>query len=165
MKKLLLILGLLCITSAAYADKEKHICTGLVEGLDDSDLVSARSFTTTRSNDNRSAFNLLNVYIDHDDSANGTVTRVDMTCVGITDNLDSPGSTEEFIIQVCSVSSGVCTSSDNDFQKTVSGTEDKKWIWRVDVSGLQNIKCTFDAGAGSGHADDRLDVDYQFCVN
>ena len=150
---LLVAAFMLCPTQALARG---GVCTPRVAAIEDSDLTSSRSFTATR-NTRHSHMGWLKVRVNHNDSANGTVTRVDMTCVEV--DRDSV----EFILQDCSISSGVCTSSDVDWQKTVSGSEDKKWVWRVDVSALKSVKCTFDAGAGTGHADDAFDVDYQYC--
>lgn len=147
--------ALLAYLSSAEA-QSAGICTPLVKSIVDSDLSSARSFTATR-NSLSTDTSILKVNILHDDSAAGTVTRVDMTCVEV--DRDSI----ELTLQDCAVAAGVCTSSDVSWQKTLSGAEDKNWPWRVDVESLQSVKCTISAGAGSGHANDRLDVHYQYC--
>lgn len=166
--KLLALIAVFALPAVAEARRQPaQLCTPLVSGLSDTDLTSSRSFTTSRTDVGNSSYNLLVVYINHDDSTSGSVTRFDMAAVVVVPDLTTADNndTAEYIIQSCAVSAGVCTSSDNDWQKTVSGSEDKKIVWRIDVSGYQDVKVTFDAGAGSGHADDRFDAAYQYCVN
>ncbi len=166
--KLTALLCVLLVPVVGQASRRaQNLCTPLVHGLEDSDLTSSRSFTTSRTDADKSAYNILTVYVNHDDSANGSVTRFDMTAVAVIDDLTTADTTDtaEYILQSCAVSAGACTSSDVDWQKTVSGSEDKKIVWRIDVAGVQDIKVTFDAGAGSGHADDRFDAFYQYCLN
>ena len=145
-----LVLGFASIVHA-----NPNICTPPIYPLIDSDLTTSRSFTLVRNT--HSSANILKVGIKHDDSASGSVTRIDMVCYDV--GVD----TTNYLMQSISVSAGTGTSSDAAWQKTVSGSEDKNWSWRVDVLGFPVVKCTLSAGAGTGHANDRLDVTYQLC--
>ena len=116
-------------------------------------LINAATFDAARSfnlnfNQYGGGFDVLSIYLEFTD-ANSSVTRFDGNC---TTSLN--GNTTDFEIQDCAVAAGVCTSSDTEWQKATPGTAN--WVWRVDVSGYQDVECTFDVGAGAGAAADLL---------
>ena len=84
--------------------------------------------------------------------ANDSVTALTMTCTGSMDN-----NTTDYTLQSVSVSSGVGTGSNSSWVFDPSGvTSPKRWLWRVDIEGIEDVECTFtDTG---GVVADILDV-------
>ena len=63
--------------------------------------------------------------------------------------------TNLFVLQDCSTASGVCTSSDASWSKAISAA-DKKWVWRVDGTGMYYLSCT--ATVTNGTANEHITV-------
>lgn len=73
-----------------------------------------------------------------------------MSCTVTPTAGDTAGAAQE-----CTLSSGVCTSDDASWKKSVTGS--KAWVWRVDIGGYPgDVKCVFSA-AGAG-ANDKITV-------
>lgn len=152
------VVGAALLTNVAIADSSPHVCTPKVECLTAVDTTSAQTCTITRSSGTTS-MGVATFYLDWDDNS-GTVTQMDMTGCEASDDKG----TTWFAIQDCAVSSGVCTSTDASWEKTLTLNTDDTWVWRVDIEGYQTVRCTFDDGAGTANANDELDVSYQLCV-
>ncbi len=104
--------------------------------------ASTRSFTLS----DIQGWGLLILYIDH--SAHSTLTKVVMTCTASND-----ASTTDFEIQGCTMSNGDCYSYDGSWIKgdpvAISGV--KRWPWRIDTMGFENVSCSFVFTNGSAN--------------
>jgi len=142
MKKLFLILSLLFIPVFVQAAPvgPAHRTTKAVTLINNQDLTASR--TATVAIDLTKGFAVWVLYINHTNTA---ATALAMTCTGSHDN-----NVTKYVIQSCSVSSGVCTSDDASWSKTVSGN--KNWPWRVNILGYRDAQCVFTDTAG-GAAD------------
>jgi hypothetical protein len=155
MKKILFVVMLFSSTASAQriAEGPLNLTRRANQGgklLDAATLAADRSFTISTSG--ARGYGLLTLYISLTWDA---ASAVALTCTGSND-----GNTTDYALQSCSVASGACTSSDASWSKAV--TASKKWIWRVDVEGIEDIECTFtDTGGG---ASDTLTVYGQFAV-
>jgi hypothetical protein len=109
-------------------------------------LDASRSFTLTAAN--TKGHNLLMLVVNH--GTHNTATAIQMSCTGSYDGTGTSGT-----LQDCAVSSGTCTSSNASWSKAVSGTA--AWIWRVDITGIPQVTCTFTDTAGD--ASDKLTVE------
>ena len=69
-------------------------------------------------------------------------TAVNMKCYG---SMDSNQTFAQF--QACSVSSGVCESTNASWSKTVSSSTN--WIWRVDFLGNSDVRCEIECVGGT----------------
>lgn len=78
------------------------------------------------------------IYVTVTDGSN-SVTALNMTCYG-----SKNGGTTLYTLQSISVASGVGTSYDASWTKDPSAiTSPKRWIWRVDIEGIEDAKCIF----------------------
>ena len=95
---------------------------------------------------NSGVWGVLVVYVSVVDTGDG-VTALNMTCTASDDN-----NTTAYTLADCDVSSGVCTTYMASWTFNPRGvTSPKRWVWRVDIEGLEDIKCTFsDTGGGAG---------------
>jgi hypothetical protein len=91
------------------------------------------------------AWGLLVVYAYLTD-ANDSVTALTMTCYARKGGND-------YTLQSIAVAAGVGTSTDASWVKDASGStaaDTKLWVWRVDIEGYEDVKCTFtDTGGNS----------------
>ena len=77
--------------------------------------------------------------------ANDSTTAVTMTCTTSADN-----NSTDYTLQVCTTAAGACTSSNASWVKDPSAiTSPKRWVWRVDVEGLEDYECTFTDTGGA----------------
>ena len=114
--------------------------------------LDAASTTFTYDNlPKNGTWGLMLVYVKVTDS-NDSVTALTMSCTGSIDD-----NTTDYSMTSCSVTAGVCTSTVATFVIDPSGiTSPKKWLWRVDIEGIEDIQCVFtDTG---GLIADTLDV-------
>jgi hypothetical protein len=74
-------------------------------------------------------------------------TRVDITCSGARRKSRGSAVVKLFVLQACTVASGVCTLDDAIGQKDVSGGS-KNWPIRFDMLGHSNITCTLSSVSG-----------------
>ena len=106
-------------------------------------LISAQTLAATRSftldAQDLQGYGLLAVTTNFTRSA---ATNVVMTCYA-SDDLG----TTYFNLHSCAVSAGDCTSSPATWTYTTSTS--KKWVWRVDVSGVNYLKCEFTGASGA----------------
>lgn len=73
-----------------------------------------------------------------------------MTAVGMTCSSSDDAGTNLFVLQDCSTSSGACTSNDASWAKAISAA-DKKWSWRVDVTGYTYASCVVTITGGTAN--------------
>lgn len=79
--------------------------------------------------------------------ANDSCTAVTMSCTGSPDN-----NTTDYTLQSCTTVTGVCTSADASWVKDASGNttvDTKRWVWRVDIEGMEDVECTFTDTSGA----------------
>ncbi len=74
-------------------------------------------------------------------------TRVDVTCSAKRRKTGGSPTTTLYVLQVCTVASGVCTLDNAIGQKDVSGGS-ANWPIRFDILGYSNINCTVTSVAG-----------------
>lgn len=151
----IILIGAVCTTGYASTGP-KNAVVNIGTLIDAQDMGANRSFSQTQLS-NMGAFGLLNVYLSLTD-ANNSVTNIRMTC---TASLD--GNTTDFTMQSCTVASGVCTSDNAAWDRNPSAVASpKRWVWRVDIEGLEDIECTFAPTGGA--AADLLTVTGQLAV-
>lgn len=122
--------------------------------------ASSSSFSWTQPS-NQGAFGLLMVYVQLTD-ADDSCTAITMSCTSARTNMNSGN---VYTLQSCTTASGVCTSSDSSWVKDASGntsSDIKRWVWRVDIEGLEDGTCTFTDTAGA--AADSIRVDAAFAT-
>jgi hypothetical protein len=109
--------------------------------IDEGTLDEVSNSFTLQAPNSIDGYGILGLDIIHTNNAASAIT---MTCqksfdAGVTWST----------LQTCERSSGVCTSYDASWVKSVSG--DDAWFWRVDVLGvLDRLACTFtDTGGGA----------------
>lgn len=153
MKKLLILLTMLPVV-AFGGSANKEVCVNTGPQISAQGMDSSQSFEITGSPSNN--FGLASVLLDLTD-ANTSITSFDMSCVGKVGLVD-----DEFTLQSCATSAGVCTSSDASWAKASPGTA--KWVWRVDMEGIQTLKCTLSVGAGTGTGADLLTARVRLCT-
>lgn len=77
------------------------------------------------------------------------------TAVGLVCSASDDGGTNLFVLQSCAVADGACTSTDASWAKAIAAT-DKKWAWRVDITGYAFVSCAVTVSTGA--ADDDITV-------
>jgi hypothetical protein len=82
--------------------------------------------------------------LDFDHSVNTTSTDITMTVT------ESPDGANDYELQSVLVSSGVGSSNDASWSKTVAAA--KKFVWRVNVLGFKTVTCTI-ASTGAAATD------------
>lgn len=149
MKRLALILSLLCSANALANDVEGKARVYPIGTVLSAVALNAAEATRTASVElktkGRLGYDIAIFDVAHtNDSGALTIT---MTCYR-----DRTGGTAlTSILQDCSVSSGTCTSSDAVWSKAV--TASKTWPWRVDITAITGaVNCVF-AAAGAGASD------------
>lgn len=160
MKKLLLALPaylFLLLASPSYGDVgPKNLVTVTANPLINTTLAATRSFSLTQLT-NSGTYGLLVLYVSVTD-ANNSVTALGMSC---TSSLD--GNTTDYTLQDITIAAGVGTSVDASWTKDPSAiTSPKRWVWRVDIEGLEDVECTITNTGGT--AADTLRVDGAFAV-
>ena len=91
----------------------------------------------------------------------GTVTQIDIDRVEVSNNEST-----WYPLQYCDIATtGICTSADASWNKTVTVDTDDTWVWRIDVAAAKSVRAIFDEGAGTPNADDEITVTHRFCVN
>lgn len=144
------ILAVLLIASTAFAgsgvtagDKKTFL-----NAVHANAAAGSLTFTVPVSNGPFTAGNgtetnqIANLYFnfDYTDGA----TAVTMTCSASDDK------STLFVIQSCAVATGVCTSTDASWSKAISAA-DKKWIWRVDLTGMVYASCVVAVTGGTAN--------------
>ncbi len=155
MKKLLFVLLALCVATPAFAQDVGVKRSERKLWLDDVDGDAAAgllTFTIVSSGGAQTkvqggGYNLavLHFYADR----NATMSAVGLTCSSSDD-----GGTNLFVLQTCDVSSGDCTSSDASWTKAI--VADKKWAWRVDITGYSYVSCV--VTVTGGHSSEAITV-------
>jgi hypothetical protein len=74
------------------------------------------------------------------------LTRVAANSVSLTCQVSLTAGNTWADTQECSISSGTCTSNDASWTKAVSAT--KGWLWRADLYGAPDLRCTFSCSGG-----------------
>ncbi len=147
---LFLVLVVLCFPASGHAQgptfNYRKVPTAVINNQT---LAAPRSFTR---NDIQ-GYGLLVIYVDH--SAHNTLTKLAMACTATND-----GGTTDFELQDCTLAAGDCDSADASWTKgsvlsPIAGV--KKWPWRVDITGFEEVTCTFTPTTGS--ATDYLTVE------
>ena len=132
------------------ATGKKNAYQRVGELIDDAGLDTTPSFSMTNI-PSSGTWGLMVVYVQVTD-ANDSVTALNMTCTGSIDN-----NTTDYTMQDCTVSGGTATCVDLSWTKDPSGiASPKRWPWRVDVEGFEDVECTFTNTGGV--AADKLDV-------
>jgi hypothetical protein len=136
MKRVLLVATLLFLASTASAyESIKYLFTGAATKLSAVALTaSAATRTWGYSSSANDGFGLIFAQVTYTRGGGSSVTAISMSCVG-----DIDGGTTDATFQSCSTVSGLCTSTDQTWTKTVSATG--SWIWRVDAQGASNVRC------------------------
>lgn len=153
-----ILLGILLIASVALARTgplNNYVRSGS-EVLDAQTLDAARTFRVSRDS-GQGAWGLMSVFIQVTD-ANDSVTALTMTCSASID-----GNTTDYALQDCVLASGAGTCYNLTWaHNPAATTSPKKWVWRVDIEGLEDVECVFtDTG---GAAADLLDVSLSFAT-
>ena len=141
---LCLCFSLLIPTTTSFAQGRKgplHIYRKLTTALlGSADTTVSRSFSLARL----AGWGLLVVYVDHHTHA--TLTKVVMNCTATND-----AGTTDFEIQDCTLILGDCRSEDATWTKgdptAISGV--KRWPWRIDIMGYEQVDCTLTFTGGS----------------
>lgn len=151
MKKIGLAFGLLTILGLAALSIQDQIAwaqytdagaemTNLGVLIDGENLNTATAFTLSAERLRRHRF--LTLFVNFTRSA---ATDVQMTC-----DVSPDSQTTWFKPQSCAVSAGNCTSTDATWTRTISASD--TFVWRVDMAGLQDARCTF-TGTSAAFAD------------
>lgn len=151
MKRLLLALPaylFMLLAATSYGEvgpKQLTIDIGNLIATTTLDAAST-SFTVSQT-PNSGGYGLLLVYVQVTDASN-SVTALNLSCTTARSNINSGAA---YTAQSCTTATGVCTSSNASWTKDPSGiTSPKRWVWRVDVEGFEDITCTFtDTGGDS----------------
>ena len=142
MKPIALSLALLLSPAAALAQAQgKHLAVQLptlLDGVACNAAAATRMFTVARGA--ALGYGLLVVSVGL--TRGGAATSVGMSCEGSTD-----GGTTWGLLQDCTASGGVCTSNDASWAKAVSGN--KTFVWRVDILGMRDVRCTLTCTGGT----------------
>jgi hypothetical protein len=72
------------------------------------------------------------------------------TAVGLVCSVSDDGGTNKYVMQSCDVSSGACTSSDASWSKAIAAA-DKKFGWRVDITGYSYVSCVATCTGGTAN--------------
>jgi hypothetical protein len=122
------------------------------------DASRAFTFETVTQGGRGEIWGMMLVFISLTD-ANDSTTALNMVCSASDDD-----NTTDYTLQDC-VSGGTGTYTCYNLTWThdpSSTSSPKKWLWRVDIEGLEDVECTFtDTG---GVAADKLTVDIAFAV-
>jgi len=149
MKRLFLVGLLLVATSSSVSargveDRAARYPLGTLVNAVALNAAAASRTATFSVDGDRSGYDLAALYIEHSNSS-GALT-VTMSCTNLPSATDSDAT-----LQDCTIASGVCTSDDASWEKSV--TTDTVWPWRVDISGFPGqIDCVF-AASGAGASD------------
>jgi len=141
-----LILGMLfpAVLVAAPKSPTSHafqkLHRTLINGIALNATASTRTFEVTEQE--VQGYGLLDVYINHTNSA---ATDVQMDC-----NASNDAGATDFAIQSCSITAGVCTSTDANWTKAVAASD--TWVWRIDILGFPRVNCVF-SGTSAGGSD------------
>lgn len=138
----------------AQAALSGNVCRNVNTVITAAGMDSSQSFsidTTPGQN-----YGLATVFLSLTD-ANTSITSFQMQCFG-----NYRKGSDDFKLQSCSTASGVCTSDDATWTKASPGTSN--WLWRVDIEGLQSIKCTMSVAGGTGASADLLTANLRLCT-
>ncbi len=146
----------LCAIAAVEARGIGPLNARAVEGtlISAATLDANRSYTVQRKN--QGAWGVLVNYISVTDD-NTSISDITMTCYAGYD-----GNAPAYTIQDCSIVSGACTSNDATWSKDPAPSATTKWVWRVDIEGLEDVKCEFVPTGGA--VADTISVDVELAV-
>lgn len=149
--KHLVFLAVSLFTALAMANvgpKNAYVSSG--EKINNQGLDATRTFELENLRQS-GTWDVMLVYVQVTDADNST-TALNMSCTASEDN-----NTTDWALQECTVAGGVATCLNLSWTKNPSTiTSPKKWLWVVNISGIEDIECTFtDTG---GVAGDLLDV-------
>lgn len=135
---------LFAFAANAY-DVVRHMTLPVQLKLNNAPLVISPEFKTLQ--DANSGFGLIIVEIDYTRQGGSAVTSINMTCFG---NISRPGSNPviDDFLQTCTTNAGICTSFDSIWQKAVNIS--KKWVWRIDAQGYDNVRCVLSTTGAAG---------------
>lgn len=146
MRRILLGLSVfVCLSSTAYASQEPLRAYGRTKVQIDASALDASSTSFSLTNlPTTGTWGLLMVYVSITDSDNST-TAINMSCTGSTDD-----NSTDYTLQDVAVAAGVGTSTNLSWTKNPSAiTSPKRWLWRVDIEGIEDIECTFTDTGGA----------------
>lgn len=153
--KALLFLAAIFASATAYAGPgPQQACSNYGVALDDAQMDSNQSFDIGGSAS--TGYGLATVHLDLTD-ANTSITSFQMQCFG-----KYASEADEYKLQSCTTSSGACTSDDATWTKASPGSS--KWLWRVDIEGLQSFKCTMSVAGGTGASADTITAKVRLCT-
>ena len=148
MHRIILALALIALPLAALANEEGKARAYQLGTLLSAVPLDGSGSSLTGSIDvqnERSGYDVAKLTVVHANTS-GALT-VTMTCFEDT----AAGGAVTVALQDCTVSSGVCTSSDASWSKAVTAA--KSWVWRIDIAGYRGqVNCTF-AASGSAATD------------
>ena len=154
MTRLLLVLALLALPAISHAQgvsrtERKALLTAVAGNA----AASAKTFILVSSGGAQTkvqtgGYNLAVLHFNMDYTSGATA-------VGLVCSSSDDGGTNLFVLQTCDVAAGACTSSDASWAKAIAAA-DKKWAWRVDITGYAFVSCVVSVTTGA--ADDAISV-------
>ena len=131
----------LALSLGAVGPTQAYISLGEKIPLTTLDAATT-SFQVDRSSGG--IFGLMMIYIEVVD-ADDSVTAIDMACTASDDQ-----STTVWALQTCTVAAGTATCLDLAYTKNPAAiATPKRWMYRLDIEGVQSVECTFTDTGGT----------------
>lgn len=133
----ILAVALLVFASGYSGPLQSHIYLGERIAATTLDAASS-SFTIGTTHRPSGLWGLMTVRITVTDADN-SVTAITMICGGSSD-----GNSTSYTFQECAVAAGVATCNNLSWVfNPTAVTSPKRWQWRVDIEGVEDVTCTF----------------------